>query len=97
MAHFHIKKKKERPYLYVREIARVDGKPKVVPQVYIGAPEKVAAMASGQKQAPSKLKVEEFGTLMTVWLVLFQSDTGQTAKSDAIFLHVLPLWLIFVG
>lgn len=65
MAHFHIKKKKGRPYLYVREIARVDGKPKVVSQVYIGAPEKVAAMASGQKQAPSKLKVEEFGAL---WL-----------------------------
>ena len=65
MAHFHIKKKKGRPYLYVREIARVDGKPKVVSQIYIGAPEKVAAMASGQKQAPSKLKVEEFGAL---WL-----------------------------
>ncbi len=65
MAHFHIKKKKGRPYLYVREIARVDGKPKVVSQVYIGAPEKVAAMASGQKQELSKLKVEEFGAL---WL-----------------------------
>jgi len=30
MAHFHIKKKNGRPYLYVREIARVDGRPKVV-------------------------------------------------------------------
>ncbi len=42
MAHFHIKKKKGRPYLYVREIVRIDGKPKVVSQVYIGSPEKVA-------------------------------------------------------
>ena len=29
MAHFVVKKKKGRPYLYVREVARVDGKPKV--------------------------------------------------------------------
>jgi hypothetical protein len=34
MAHFHIKKKKGRPYLYVREIARVGGKPKVINQTY---------------------------------------------------------------
>jgi hypothetical protein len=37
MAHFHIKKKKGRPYLYVREIARVGGKPKVISQVYLGS------------------------------------------------------------
>ncbi len=54
MAHFHVKKKKGRPYLYVREIARVDGKPKVISQIYIGSPEKVAAMAGGQKQELSK-------------------------------------------
>lgn len=65
MAHFHIKKKKGRPYLYVREIARVDGKPKVISQIYIGSPEKVAALAGGQKQDLDKLKVEEFGAL---WL-----------------------------
>jgi hypothetical protein len=59
MAHFHIKKKKGRPYLYVREIARVGGKPKVISQIYIGSPKKVAAMASGQKQDIDKLKVEE--------------------------------------
>ena len=65
MAHFHIKKKKGRPYLYVREIARVDGKPKVISQTYIGSPEKVASMAGGQNQDLDTLKVEEFGAL---WL-----------------------------
>jgi transposase len=65
MAHFHIKKKKGRPYLYVREIARVDGKPKVISQVYLGSPEKVATLAGGQSQELSSLKVEEFGAL---WL-----------------------------
>ncbi len=65
MAHFHIKKKKGRPYLYVREMARIDGKPKVVSQIYIGSPEKVAAMTEGQSQSLKDLKVEEFGAL---WL-----------------------------
>jgi transposase len=64
MAHFHIKKKKGRPYLYVREIARVGGKPKVISQTYIGPPERVAAMAAG-KPKEKILKVEEFGAL---WL-----------------------------
>jgi len=67
MAHFHIKKKKGRPYLYVREIARVGGKPKVISQVYLGSPEKVAALAAGHTQELSELKVEEFGAL---WLAL---------------------------
>lgn len=63
MAHFHVKKKRGRPYLYVREIARVDGKPKVVSQVYIGSPERVAAMAKGETGQETKLRVEEFGAL----------------------------------
>jgi len=65
MAHFHIKKKKGRPYLYVREIARVDGKPKVISQTYIGSPDRVAELASGQDAEIHTLKVEEFGAL---WL-----------------------------
>jgi transposase len=63
MAHFHVKKKKGRPYLYVREIARVDGKPKVVSQVYLGSPERVAGLAKGTETEPLKIKVEEFGSL----------------------------------
>jgi transposase len=72
MAHFHIKKKKGRPYLYVREIKRVDGKPKVVSQVYIGSPAKVAALARGEESGDVKLRVEEFGAL---WLAE-QVDRG---------------------
>ncbi len=63
MAHFHTKKKKGRPYLYVREIARVDGKPKVISQIYIGSPERVAALASSKVDKDERLKVEEFGAL----------------------------------
>jgi transposase len=63
MAHFHIKKKKGRPYLYVREISRVAGKPTVVSQTYIGAPERVKALVSGEEKKDCKLRVEEFGAL----------------------------------
>jgi len=63
MAHFHVKTKKGRPYLYVREIARVDGKPKVISQIYLGSPERVAGLASGKEQPVRTLKVEEFGAL----------------------------------
>jgi len=65
MAHFHVKKKKGRPYLYVREIARVDGKPKVVSQIYLGSPERVAGLASGTETDTIKIKVEQFGAM---WL-----------------------------
>jgi len=65
MAHFHIKTKKGRPYLYVREIARVGGKPKVVSQVYIGSPERVAGLVTASGEGAFKLRVEEFGAL---WL-----------------------------
>jgi hypothetical protein len=65
MAHFHIKTKKGRPYLYVREIARVDGRPKVISQTYIGSPKKVAGLVRGRDEDVVTLKVEEFGAL---WL-----------------------------
>lgn len=64
MAHFHIKKKKGRPYLYVREIARVHGKPKVVNQIYIGSPDKVASLVTDKDEPEVKqLRVEEFGSV----------------------------------
>ena len=64
MAHFHIKKKNGRPYLYVREMARVNGKVKVASQVYIGAPERVVElMRGGGDESGVRLRVEEFGAL----------------------------------
>ena len=49
----------------MREIARVDGKPKVISQTYIGSPQRVAGLVVGKEQALRTLKVEEFGSL---WL-----------------------------
>jgi transposase len=84
MAHFHVKRKKGRPYLYVREIARVDGKPKVVSQIYIGSPERVAGLASGAEKGPVKIKVEEFGAL---WLA---QQMDQDIELAAIIDNIVP-------
>jgi len=67
MAHLHKKMKKGRPYYYVREIARVNGKPTVVSQVYLGSPERMLELttAAGGVDKVTKLKSEEFGAL---WL-----------------------------
>jgi len=84
MAHFHVKKKKGRPYLYVREIARVDGRPKVVSQIYIGSPARVAGLASGTEKGPVKIKVEEFGAL---WLA---QQMDQDIELTAIIDNIVP-------
>jgi transposase len=84
MAHFHVKKKKGRPYLYVREIARVDGKPKVVSQVYLGSPERVAGLAEGTETKPLKIKVEEFGAL---WIA---KKIDEDVKLAAIVDSIVP-------
>lgn len=72
MAHFHVKRKKGRPYLYVREIARVGGKPTVTSQLYVGSPERVRELVEGAGVEEVRLKVEEFGAL---WLAQ-QLDAG---------------------
>ena len=65
MAHLHKKIKKGRPYYYIREIARVNGKPKVVNQVYLGSPERIMQMAQSMREPEIRLQVQEFGGL---WL-----------------------------
>jgi hypothetical protein len=56
MAHLHKKMKKGRPYYYIREIARVNGKPTVVSQVYLGSLERMREMASGKKEEYVKVR-----------------------------------------
>ena len=65
MAHLHKKIKKGRPYYYIREMARVDGKPKVVNQVYLGSVERILGLAAGDQADLSRIQVQEFGAL---WL-----------------------------
>jgi transposase len=74
MAHIHKKTKKGRPYYYVREIARVDGKPKVINQVYLGSPERILEMAQSGKSMPRKIQTQAFGALWLANLVEKEVD-----------------------
>jgi len=74
MAHIHKKIKKGRSYYYVREIARVDGKPKVINQVYLGSPERIIEMAKGGKSVPRKIQTQAFGALWLANLVEKEVD-----------------------
>ena len=65
MAHLHKKIKKGRPYYYVREMARIDGKLQVVEQIYLGSPERIKQLATAEKGTCTKISVQEFGAL---WL-----------------------------
>lgn len=68
MPHLHKKIQKGRPYYYLREIARVEGKPKVVSQIYLGTAENIGRVfeAAEQRKLPIKLHVEEFGAIFIV-------------------------------
>lgn len=64
MPHLHKKIKKGRPYYYVREIQRVNGKPTVVNQVYLGSPERILELFSAQDKGTfTSLSSKEFGSL----------------------------------
>ena len=65
MAHLHKKMKKGRPYYYVREMARIDGKLQVIEQIYLGSPERIRQLATGERGTCAKITVQEFGAL---WL-----------------------------
>jgi len=84
MAHLHKKIKKGRPYYYVREMARVDGKPKVVNQVYIGGVERILELAAGASRSKEivRLQALEFGAL---WLANhIESKVGLAGIIDAV-------------
>ena len=74
MAHLHKKIKKGRPYYYVREIARVDGRPKVINQVYLGSPERILELARGGNTMPKKIQTQSFGALWLAHLVEKEID-----------------------
>jgi len=84
MAHLHKKMKKGRPYYYIREMARVDGKPKVVNQVYLGSLDRILALVTSGAgdDSVAKIKSEKFGAL---WLAnLIDQDVDLAGMIDTI-------------
>ncbi len=76
------KPKGNRVYYYVVESARVDGKPRIVNQTYLGTAEAVAALVK-DRAAPVPLSATtiDFGLPGALWLAAQQSGTWKVLES----------------
>lgn len=57
-------------YYYLREVARVGGKPKIVSQRYLGKAEDIAAAMAGAAVAPERTRHLAFGDVAAAWSVI---------------------------
>jgi transposase len=57
-------------YYYLREVARVGGKPKIVSQRYLGKAEDIAAAMEGAAVVPERTRHLAFGDVAAAWSVL---------------------------
>jgi transposase len=57
-------------YYYLREVARVGGKPKVVSQKYLGKAADIEAAISGATAMPDAVEHRRFGDVAAVWSML---------------------------
>jgi hypothetical protein len=65
------KKRGNQTYYYLVESARVDGKPRIVDQQYLGSAEEVMAKLSGAPEGtPTRTQHKKFGDLAAVWAIL---------------------------
>ena len=67
-----------KPYFYLREMARVDGKPKMVSERYLGsAADIVAAMDRAEAgMIPDRTRHLAFGDIAAVWSLLTDLDVA---------------------
>ncbi len=71
------KKQGGKTYYYLVESARVDGKPRIVSQQYLGSAAEVAARLSGTGAGePVRTQHKKFGDLAAVWSVLQRLDVA---------------------
>jgi transposase len=84
MASLIAKKKGNKLYYYVVESARVDGKPRIVHQAYLGTAEKVADLVKDRTSpVPLSATMRDFGLPGSLWLAAQQ--TGVFSLLEALF------------
>ena len=77
------KRQGNQTYYYLVESARVDGKPRIVSQQYLGsAAEVMAKLADAPGGGPVRSQHKSFGDLAAVWSVLERLDVA--AVIDAV-------------
>src|ERR671923_1816959 len=84
MASLVAKKKGKQLYYYVVESARVEGKPRIVHQAYLGTAEKVAALVKDRTSpVPLSAASRDFGLPGALWLAAEQ--TGLFGALEALW------------
>ncbi len=82
MASLVAKKKGNQLYCYVVESARVDGKPRIVHQAYLGSAEKVAALVKDRTApVPLSATMRDFGLPGALWLAAQQTGVFSLLES----------------
>src|SRR5208282_289980 len=84
MASLYPKKVSGKTYWYLREMARVDGKPKMVSERYLGTAAEIAAAMDARDAAalPERTRHLAFGDVAAAWGVL--QDLGVAAIIDEV-------------
>lgn len=70
MASIISKRKGNRDYYYIAESGRVNGKPRIVSQVYLGTVDRIMDMQSGRRIRPERFSVLEFGSTAAIYTIL---------------------------
>jgi len=70
VASLYPKKVKGKTYWYLRQMARVDGKPKMVSERYLGSAEDIEAAMAGSVVVPDRTRHLAFGAVAAGWTVL---------------------------
>ena len=82
MAHLHKKIKNGRTYYYIRESTSIQGKTKILSQVYLGTLEKILSLAANGQGSLERIQVQEFGAL---WLANhIENEVGLVDIVDAV-------------
>jgi len=82
MASLVAKKKGHKLYYYVVESARVDGKPRIVHQAYLGTAEKVADLVKDRTApVPLSATMRDFGLPGSLWLAAQQTGVFSLLES----------------
>ncbi len=83
MASLYKKMISGKPYWYLREMARVDGKPKMVSERYLGSAAEIEALLDAREAAalPERTRHLAFGDVAAAWGLL--DELGVTGIADA--------------
>lgn len=82
-----------RPYWYLREMARVDGKPKLVSERYLGTAAEIEALLDAREAAvlPERTRHLDYGAVAAVWGLLADLDVAALIDQHVPAVPGLPL------